>query len=187
MNRCSWADPKDPLYIAYHDTEWGVPSHDDGYLFEMLLLESFQAGLSWACVLHKREAFRKAFDGFDYARIRQYTEEKVEALMQNQGIIRNRRKITATIRNAAVFMDIQTEFGSFSAYIWGFSDGKVVRCDDGVIRATSPLSDAVSKDLKRRGMTFVGSTIIYSYLQAIGVVNDHEPSCDLCHPREAGR
>lgn len=179
MKRCSWADPKNPLYIAYHDCEWGVPSYEDGYLFEMLLLESFQAGLSWACVLNKREAFREAFNGFDYEKISRYTDDKVNELMENKGIIRNRRKMKAAIRNAAVFMDIQKEFGSFSAYIWHFTDGQIIRYEDGLIRATSPLSDEISKDLKKRGMSFVGSTIVYAYLQAIGVINDHEPTCEL--------
>ena len=179
MNRCSWADPKDPLYLAYHDTEWGVPSHDDRHLFEMLILESFQAGLSWACILHKREAFREAFDEFDPQAVSQYNEDRVEALMENQGIVRNRRKIKAAIQNAAVYLNIQAEFGSFSDYLWGFTDGKTIRYGDGVIRATSPLSDTVSADLKKRGMTFVGSTVIYSYLQAVGVIDDHEPCCEL--------
>ncbi|MBQ9780566.1 MAG: DNA-3-methyladenine glycosylase I [Clostridia bacterium] len=179
MNRCSWADPKDPLYLAYHDTEWGVPSHEDRHLFEMLILESFQAGLSWACILHKREAFREAFDEFDPQAVSQYNEDRVEALMENQGIVRNRRKIKAAIQNAAVYLNIQAEFGSFSDYLWGFTDGKTIRYGDGVIRATSPLSDTVSADLKKRGMTFVGSTVIYSYLQAVGVIDDHEPCCEL--------
>lgn len=178
MNRCSWADPKDPLYLAYHDTEWGVPSHDDRHLFEMLILEGFQAGLSWSCILHKREAFREAFDGFDPAIISRYTKDKAEALMQNKGIVRNRRKIKAAIQNAAVYLAIQAEFGSFSDYLWGFTEGQVIRYGDGIVRATSPLSDAISKDLKKRGMTFVGSTIIYAYLQAVGVIDDHEPCCD---------
>ncbi len=179
MRRCSWADPKNPLYIEYHDHEWGVPSYEDGYLFEMLLLESFQAGLSWACVLNKREVFREAFDGFDCEKISRYTEEKIDQLMQNKGIIRNRRKMTAAIRNAAVFMKIQQEFGSFSKYIWHFTEGRIIRYEDGLIRATSPLSDEVSEDLKKRGMSFVGSTIVYAYLQAIGVICDHEPTCEL--------
>lgn len=178
MKRCFWANPQNPLYITYHDTEWGVPSHQDDYLFEMLLLESFQAGLSWECVLNKREAFRRAFDDFDYRAISRYTPEKVEALMQDKGIIRNRRKILAAVKNAGIFMDIQAEFGSFSAYIWGFTEGRVI-CGDGTLRASSPLPDEISKDLKGRGMTFVGTTIVYAYLQAIGVVNDHEASCDL--------
>ena len=181
MNRCSWADPHDPMYLAYHDHEWGVPSHDDSHLFEMLVLESFQAGLSWSCILHKREAFRSAFDGFDPVAISRYTEDRVEELMQNQGIVRNRRKINAAIKNAEVFLSIQAEFGSFSAYLWGFTEGEVIRYGDGVIRATSPLSDSLSADLKRRGMTFVGSTIMYAYLQAVGIVDDHEPCCDLYH------
>ena len=179
MRRCAWVDLQNPLYVAYHDHEWGVPSYEDAYLFEMLLLESFQAGLSWACVLNKREAFRKAFDDFDCAKISQYTDERVDALMQNRDIIRNRRKITAAIRNAAVFMDIQKEYGSFSRYIWHFTEDKVIRYEDGEIRATSPLSDEISNDLKKRGMSFVGSTIIYAYLQAIGVIYDHEPTCDF--------
>lgn len=179
MNRCSWADPQNPLYLAYHDNEWGHPSHDDRHLFEMLILESFQAGLSWACILNKREAFRKAFDSFDPVTVSRYTEDKVEELMQDTGIVRNRRKILAAIRNAAVFLSIQAEFGSFSDYLWGFTQGKVIRYGDGVIRATSPLSDRISLDLKKRGMTFVGSTIIYAYLQAVGVIDDHEPCCDL--------
>lgn len=175
--RCSWVNLKNPLYIRYHDSEWGVPSHDDGYMFEMLLLESFQAGLSWECILNKREAFRTAFDGFDYKKIAAYTPEKLSELAENKAIVRNGRKIRAAVGNAAVFMEIQREFGTFSAYIWHFTDGKQDVHRDGVIRATSPLSDAVSKDLKRRGMQFVGSTIIYSYLQAVGVIDDHEPDC----------
>ena len=179
MRRCSWVTPHNDLYIAYHDHEWGVPSYEDAYLFEMLLLESFQAGLSWECVLNKREAFREAFDGFDYIRISCYQEEKIAQLMQNKGIIRNRRKILAAVRNASIFMEIQKEFGSFSQYIWHFTEGEVIRYGDGIIRATSPLSDAISSDLKKRGMTFVGSTIMYAYLQAIGVIDDHEPCCEL--------
>lgn len=185
MNRCSWADPMDPLYLAYHDDEWGIPCRDDRRLFEMLVLESFQAGLSWACILHKREAFRQAFDGFDPDIVSRYTEDRVAILMQNKGIVRNRRKILAAIRNAAVYLSIQAEYGSFSDYLWGFTEGKVVRYGDAVIRATSPLSDRVSADLKKRGMTFVGSTIVYAYLQAVGVIDDHEPSCDRAHNRRS--
>ncbi|MBE6586688.1 MAG: DNA-3-methyladenine glycosylase I [Ruminococcaceae bacterium] len=180
VKRCSWADPKDPLYLAYHDNEWGIPVHDDPHLFEMLILESFQAGLSWACVLHKREAFRLALDGFDPQIISRYSPEKVEELMQNKDIIRNRRKISATIQNARIFLDIQKEFGSFSNYLWHFTEGETVIYGDGIIRATSSLSDTISKDLKARGMSFVGSTIIYAYLQAVGVINDHEACCDRC-------
>ena len=180
MKRCKWVNLKNPLYVDYHDREWGVPSYEDGYLFEMLVLESFQAGLSWECVLNKREAFRKAFDGFDAEAVSRYGEEKIAELCADPAIIRNRRKIEAAVRNASVFLDIQREFGSFSAYVWGFTDGKQIRYADGVIRAASPLSDRISKDLKKRGMSFVGSTIVYSYLQAIGIIDDHEPDCAFC-------
>ncbi len=175
--RCSWVDETSDIYIRYHDDEWGVPVYEDEKLFEMLLLECFQAGLSWITILKKREAFRKAFDGFDREKIAAYGEDKVEALMQDAGIIRNWRKIQAAVLNAGVFGEIQKEFGSFSAYIWGFTDGEIVRNQDGVPKTTTELSDRVSKDLKRRGMRFVGSVTIYSYLQAVGVVDDHEPGC----------
>lgn len=169
---------KNPLYIQYHDTEWSVPEHDDGKLFELLILECFQAGLSWECVLNKREAFRKAFDGFDAKKISAYGEEKIGRLMADTDIIRNRLKIRASVTNSRVFLEIQKEYGSFDAYIWGFTDGKIIAesCD---IRTTSPLSDRISKELKGRGMKFVGSTIIYSYLQAIGVISAHEERCDF--------
>lgn len=170
---------KNPLYVAYHDSEWGVPSRDDRYLFEMLILEGFQAGLSWECVLNKREDFRAAFDGFDPRTVSEYGEDKLAALAEDPKIIRNRRKIAAAVENAKAFLAIQAEFGSFANYIWGFTDGEVIHNTDDVFRATSPLSDAVSADLKRRGMKFVGSTIIYSYLQACGVIDDHELGCDL--------
>lgn len=179
VKRCSWVNEKNPRYVRYHDEEWGKPHYDDRYFFEMLVLESFQAGLSWECVLNKREAFRNAFDGFDCGKVAQYTEEKIGQLAADAGIIRNRRKIRAAVSNAAVFLDIQRKYGSFSDYIWRFTDGKQVVNRDGVVRATSELSDAVSHDLKRRGMKFVGSTIIYSYLQAVGVVDDHEAGCDF--------
>lgn len=175
--RCSWVDETSDIYIRYHDDEWGVPVYEDEKLFEMLLLECFQAGLSWITILKKREAFRKAFDGFDREKIAAYGEDKVEALMQDAGIIRNRRKIQAAVLNAGVFGEIQKEFGSFSAYLWGFTDGEIVRNQDGVPKTTTELSDRVSKDLNRRGMRFVGSVTIYSYLQAVGVVDDHEPGC----------
>lgn len=181
LKRCSWVNLKNPLYVGYHDNEWGKPHYDDGYFFEMLLLESFQAGLSWECILNKREAFRTAFDGFDYRRIAAYTDEKLEELAQNSAIVRNRRKIRAAVVNAQIFMEIQREFGSFSDYIWHFTGGKQIVNRDGVIRATSELSDAVSDDLRKRGMKFVGSTIMYSYLQAVGVIDDHEPCCDFCN------
>ena len=177
--RCKWVNLKNPIYIHYHDNEWGKPHYDDAYFFEMLVLESFQAGLSWECILNKREAFRRAFDGFDYRKVAMYSPEKMAELAENKEIVRNRLKIQAAVNNAAVFMEIQKEFGTFSSYIWHFTDGKQIVNTDGIIRATSELSDAVSKELKKRGMKFVGSTIIYSYLQAVGVINDHEAECDF--------
>ncbi len=179
MKRCLWVNENNPVYVKYHDSEWGVPSRDDRYLFEMLVLEAFQAGLSWECVLNKREAFREDFEGFDPDAVSRFTDEDVERLMRDSRIIRNRRKIDAAISNASVFLKIKAEYGSFSDYIWSFTDGERIINRDGVIRATSPLSDMISKDLKGRGMKFAGSTIIYSYLQAIGVIDDHEPCCDL--------
>lgn len=177
-HRCAWTNMNNPLYVQYHDSEWGVPNHDDQALFELLILEGFQAGLSWECILNKREAFREAFDGFDIDTVGAYDEEKVAALMSDPAIVRNRRKITASIANAQVFKDIQEEFGSFDAYIWHFTDGETIN-ESHTLRTTSPLSDEISKDLKKRGMKFVGSTIIYSFLQAIGIINGHEESCDL--------
>lgn len=178
-NRCAWTNLNNPLYVRYHDEEWGVPLHDDQELFELLILEGFQAGLSWECILNKREAFREAFDGFDITRVSSYDDAKVEELLSNTGIIRNRRKVTASIANAKAFLQIQEEFGSFDAYIWQFTNGKTV-VESYTERTTSPLSDQISKDLKKRGMNFVGSTIIYSYLQAIGIINAHGPECDRC-------
>ncbi len=169
---------KNPLYIQYHDEEWGVPLHDDQKLFELLILEGFQAGLSWETVLNKRENFRKAFDGFDIAAVAAYDEEKCEEIRQDPGIIRNRLKIHAAVKNARAFLQIQKEYGSFDSWLWSFTDGKVIP-ESYELRTTSPLSDEISKDLKKRGMTFVGSTIIYSYLQACGVLNAHGPMCDL--------
>lgn len=177
MKRCSWVNENNPVYVRYHDCEWGRVSHDDGYLFEMLVLESFQAGLSWECVLNKREAFREVFCGFDAEKVSRFTHADVERLMSDRRIIRNRRKIMAAVGNAAVFMKIQEEFGSFDVYIWSFTGGRRIVNRDGVLRATSPLSDEISADLKKRGMSFVGSTVIYSYLQAIGVIYDHETGC----------
>ena len=174
MIRCSWVNDN-PLYIKYHDEEWGVASYDDKYLFEMLLLESFQAGLSWECILNKRENFRNAFDNFDYNKISKYDDIKIKKLLNNKGIIRNKLKINAIINNAKIFMDIQKEYGSFSKYIWKFTNNKQI-VHSRLITSNS-LSDKISKDLKRRGMKFVGTTIIYSYLQAIGIVNDHEVNC----------
>ena len=181
MKRCRWADPNSELYIAYHDNEWGRPEHDDRKLFEMLTLEGFQAGLSWLTILKKREAFRRAFDNFQPDVIVQYGSEKVEELMADAGIVRNRRKIEAAIRNAGVYLSIQREVGSFDRYLWSFTGGKVILNTDDEARAHTELSDRISKDLKHRGMSFVGTTIIYAFLQAVGVVNDHELSC-FCHP-----
>lgn len=174
-NRCHWVNLNNPLYIAYHDEEWGVSSHDDTYLFELLLLESFQAGLSWECVLNKREAFKKAFDNFDYHKIANYGEEKFNELINNKDIIRNSLKIKAAINNAKIFMDIQHEYGTFDKYIWEFTNGEVIHGNGTNTR--SELSDKISADLGKKGMKFVGTTIIYSYLQAIGMINDHEESC----------
>ena len=177
-NRCGWA--KGEKDILYHDTEWGVPSYDDGYIFEMLILEGFQAGLSWNTILQKRENFRKAFDNFDYKKIAKYDEKKLNELMQNEGIIRNKLKINSTVTNAVSFIKIQKEFGSFSDYIWGFTDKKRIINkwkDLSEVPATTELSDKISKDLKKRGFKFIGSTIIYSFLQAIGIIDDHLASC----------
>ena len=172
--RCGWANPNNPRYIRYHDEEWGVPVHDDHRLFEMLILESFQAGLSWECILNKREAFRRAFDGFDLEKVCAYGEEKLEALRQDPGIVRNKLKIRAAVNNASIFRAIQREWGSFERYLWHWTGGKTVY-ETG--KVSSELSDAVSKDLQRRGMKFVGTVIIYSYLQAVGVINSHEETC----------
>ena len=175
--RCSWVNLNNELYVYYHDNEWGIPSYDDTYLFEMLLLESFQAGLSWECILNKREDFRKSFDNFNYLKISKYNNNKVEELLKNSKIIRNKLKITSAINNAKIFINIQKEWGSFSNYIWHFTNNKQIINNDNIIRTTSKLSDDISKDLIKIGMKFVGSTIIYSYLQAIGVINDHELKC----------
>ena len=174
MIRCSFVN-NNPLYIKYHDEEWCVPSYDDNYLFEMLVLESFQAGLSWECILNKRENFRKAFYNFNYKKISLYDENKINELLNDPGIIRNKLKINATINNAKVFMKIQNEYGTFSKYIWKFTNNKQI-IHNKIITSNS-LSDKISLDLKKRGMKFVGTTIIYSYLQAIGIVSDHEMNC----------
>lgn len=172
--RCKWCNLKNKLYIDYHDNEWGILNLDEKYLFEMLLLESFQAGLSWECVLNKREAFRKAYDNFDINKIVLYDEEKINKLLDNKEIIRNKLKIKASINNAKIFKSIEEEYGSFSNYLKLFTDLKVIfECD----KSTSNLSDKISKDLQHKGMKFVGSTIIYSYLQAIGIINSHEKEC----------
>lgn len=175
MKRCFWVNMKNPLYVSYHDDEWGVPKYDDCELFELLILEMFQAGLSWETILNKRENFRKSFDNFDYNKVSKYDEDKINQLMQDTGIIRNRKKIEAAINNAKVFLSIQKEWGSFAKFIWSFTDGEVKYYD---IKITfSELSDNISKVLKGKGMKFVGSTIIHSYLQAIGVINSHEKIC----------
>jgi DNA-3-methyladenine glycosylase I len=179
MHRCPWPSD-DALMIEYHDKEWGVPVHDDRKWFEFIVLDAFQAGLSWKTVLHKRENFRKAFDDFDYNRIAVYSEGKVNELLADKGIIRNRLKIRSTISNAQAFIRIQEEFSSFDKYIWSFSGNKTI--DNalgslGEMPVTSELSDIISKDLKKRGFNFVGSTIVYSFLQAAGIVNDHITSC----------
>ena len=183
IRRCSWANPANPLYLAYHDHEWGVPCHDERQLFEMLNLEGAQAGLSWETVLNKRENYRLAFDHFDPKKIIRYDEKKIESLMQNAGIIRNRLKINAVIVNARAYLELCKEFGSLDAYLWGHVDGKPIVNLDGHI-VTSHLSDQISKDLKKRGFKFVGSTIIYAYMQAIGMVNDHSRECDW-HPKNS--
>ncbi|MGC6177534.1 DNA-3-methyladenine glycosylase I [Lacrimispora sp. 38-1] len=177
MKRCFWVDESSPIYVKYHDEEWGVPVYDDQKLYEMFLLETFQAGLSWITVLKKREAFREAFDGFNPEKVSAYKEEKLNELMENPGIIRNRRKVEAAVKNTRIFMEIQTEFGSFSNYLWGFTDGKIIVNQDDNFSVKTDLSDQISKNLKKRGMSFVGSVTIYSYLQAVGVVNDHELRC----------
>ncbi|WP_178986667.1 DNA-3-methyladenine glycosylase I [Winogradskyella helgolandensis] len=182
-NRCGWC-VGDPLYEAYHDEEWGVPVYDDDTLFEFLILETFQAGLSWITVLKKRENFRKAFDNFDYKKIVNYDTSKVKDLLQDVGIIRNKLKVNATITNAQAFMRIQEDFGSFSKYIWDFVDGKPIKNAVKYYKeapGNTPLSDAISKDLKKRGFKFVGSTVIYAHMQATGMVNDHEVSCFRYH------
>lgn len=176
--RCWWANPNNEAYVRYHDEEWGVPVRDDRMLFEMLILEGFQAGLSWECVLNKRAAFRRAFDNFDAQAVSAYDSEKLAVLQSDAGIIRNRLKIRAAVGNARAFLAIQQEFGSFASYLWGWTDGQAVH-ETGL--ASSPLSDAVSKDLKKRGMKFVGTTIIYAYLQAVGVICSHEEGCFLAH------
>ncbi|WP_431110754.1 DNA-3-methyladenine glycosylase I [Winogradskyella poriferorum] len=178
-HRCGWC-VGDPLYEAYHDQEWGVPVYDDDTLFEFLILETFQAGLSWITVLRKRENFREAFDNFDYQKIAKYKQAKIETLLKNEGIIRNKLKVNATVTNAQAFMKIQDEFGSFSKYIWDFVDGKPLKNSIQNYKeapGNTELSDKISKDLKKRGFKFVGTTVIYAHMQATGMVNDHEVSC----------
>lgn len=179
MQRCKWVNLNNQLYIDYHDKEWGIPHYDDKYMFEFLILESFQAGLSWECVLNKRQAFKEAFDDFDYNKISKYDEKKIEELLKNPNIIRNKLKIKASINNAKIFMEIQKEYKSFSNYIWSFTENKVIKNIDDNLKTSSELSDKVSKDLQKRGMKFVGTTIIYSYLQAVGLIDDHELDCSF--------
>lgn len=177
--RCGWCE-KDDLYRKYHDEEWGRPVYDDETIFEFLVLESFQAGLSWYTILSKRDHFRKAFDGFDYKKIALYKDEKIQELIHDSGIIRNRLKILATINNAQKFQEVQKEFGSFSAYIWGFVGGSPIDNQPKTlsdIPAVTDISDALSKDLKKRGFKFMGSTVVYAHMQATGMVNDHIESC----------
>ena len=176
MQRCKWCNLKNELYVKYHDEEWGRLNLDDKYLFEMLILESFQAGLSWECVLNKRESFRQAFDNFNIDKIINYSDEKIQKLLQNKDIIRNRLKINATINNSKIFKDIQEQYGTFSKYLETFTNNEVIY---EIGKTTSNLSDNISKDLQKRGMKFVGSTIIYSFLQAIGVIYSHDEGCYL--------
>lgn len=176
MKRCKWCNLNNPIYIEYHDKEWGVMNINDNYLLEMLILESFQAGLSWECVLNKRESFRLAYDNFNIDKICNYTENKIKELSENKDIIRNKLKIKASINNAKIFKSIQKEFGSFSNYLKKFTKDNIIYETD---KTTNFLSDNISKDLIKRGMKFVGSTIIYSYLQAIGIIYSHEKECFL--------
>ena len=185
--RCPWCGD-DPLYTAYHDHEWGVPSHDDAHLFEMLLLEGQQAGLSWITILRKRENFREAFDGFDPERIARYTPARIEKLMGNAGIIRNRLKLNAAVKNARAFLATQEEFGSFAQYAWSFVHGRAIQNrfrTMAEVPATSAQSDAMSRALKQRSFTFVGSTICYAYMQSVGMVNDHLLKCHRFVPIKA--
>lgn len=175
--RCAWVNEKSDIYKDYHDHEWGVPIVEDAKLYEMFLLECFQAGLSWITILKKRENFRAAFDGFNVGKIAQYGDKKVEELLSDASIIRSRGKINAAIRNAEIVLTIQKEFGSFSAYLWGFTDGRVIKNVTHAVLTQTELSDRVSLDLKKRGMKYVGSVTIYSFLQAVGIVNDHDASC----------
>ncbi|HIP81420.1 MAG TPA: DNA-3-methyladenine glycosylase I [Leucothrix mucor] len=178
--RCEWVNGGNELYHDYHDKEWGVPVHDDQELFEFLILEGAQAGLSWATVLNKREGYRKAFDNFDIKKVAQYDQDKIDALLQNPEIVRNKLKVNATVVNANIVLDVQKEFGSFDAYIWQFTDGKIIQntwqtMSD--VPASTPESDEMSKVLKNRGFKFIGTTICYAFMQATGMVNDHTVDC----------
>lgn len=179
MKRCFWVDEKSEIYVKYHDKEWGNPKFDDRDLLELLILEGFQAGLSWLTVLKKRQAFRVEYENFDVEKVANFDEKKIAKMLANKEIIRSEQKIRASILNAKIFMKIQKEFGSFSDYIWGFTGHKVVYNSDGKVIVSNELSDKISNDLKKRGMKYVGTVIVYSYLQAIGVVNDHDKECFL--------
>lgn len=181
LNRCSWVKPSNPLYVAYHDEEWGRPVHDDQALFELLCLESYQAGLSWETVLNKREAFRLAFYGYAVAKVAQMTDEELDSLLTKPDLIRHRAKLYATRQNAQAFQRVQAEFGSFASYLWGWVNGQTQVNpvpDYRQLPSQTALSKALSKDLKKRGFTFVGPVCVYSYLQAAGLINDHEDDCD---------
>jgi DNA-3-methyladenine glycosylase I len=180
ITRCKWAEGVSLEYVEYHDKEWGVPVYDDKVQFEFLLLEGAQAGLSWSTILNKREGYRKAFAGFDAGKVARFTKKRIEALLANPAIVRNRLKVESAVTNAQAFLAVQQEFGSFSDYIWGFVDGAPIQNrfrKDSDVPATSPQSDALSKDLKKRGFRFVGSTIVYAHMQATGLVNDHVTGC----------
>ncbi len=176
MNRCKWVNLNNKKYVDYHDNYWGKQNHDDSYLFKMLILEMFQAGLSWECILNKEEAFTKAYDNFDIEKIIKYDDNKQKELLNNKDIIRNKLKIKYSIENAKIFKNIQKEYKTFNNYIWSFTDNKIIYETN---KTTNDLSEKISKDLQKRGMKFVGSTIIYSYLQAIGMINSHEEKCFL--------
>lgn len=175
--RCNWVNENSEIYVKYHDEEWGVPTYDDKELFELLVLESFQSGLSWLTILKRREGFRKAFDNFDIEKIINYDNTKIEKLLNDESIIRHKGKILATVNNAKIFKEIQNEFKTFSNYIWVFSDNQIIKNETDEFKTKNDLSDKISKDLKKRGMKFLGSVTVYSYLQAIGIVDDHEINC----------
>ena len=177
LPRCKWARGVVDIYREYHDSEWGIPVHNDAQLFEMLVLESFQAGLSWLIILKKRAAFRMAFADFDPIKVAAFDERKIQELMADEKIVRNRAKISATISNARIFLALQQEYGSFANYLWGFTDNEIIINIDDNYKTHSELSDRIAKDMKRRGAKFFGTVIVYSYLQAVGVVNDHETTC----------
>jgi DNA-3-methyladenine glycosylase I len=179
QGRCRWVPADDPDYIRYHDEEWGRPVHEDRLLFEMLILEGAQAGLSWSTILHKRANYRKAFANFDPKKVARFDAAKQAELLQDPGIVRNRLKIDSTVTNAKAFLEVQREFGSFDRYLWSFVEGRPVINGSGSLPARTELSDRISKDLQKRGFRFVGTTILYAYLQAVGVVNDHSPDCFL--------